>query len=140
MQAAMIRTALETRGAELGIPATDQNLTRLERELQLTLHEELRDLYLQFDGFSPYDHKSQTMLWPLERIVKEKDLAHEVSGVRFFAIGDLLIDSDFLVSPLSSEGPVVLLYEQRRLAPSVTAFLEKLASGKFDFLERTSRG
>lgn len=136
----MMRTALEAKGVELGKPATDQSLMRLERELQLTLHHELRNLYLQFDGFSSYDHKSQMMLWPLERIVEEKALAHEASGVRFFAIGDFLIDTDFLISPLSSEGPVVLLYEQRRLAPSVTAFLEKLTSGKFDFLERTSQG
>jgi SMI1 / KNR4 family (SUKH-1) len=126
--------ALEARSVGLRLPATDQDVKRLEQELRLTLHETLRELYLQFDGFTSCDSKSQMTLWPLERIVGEKELSQVEPEGRVFAIGDFLIDSDFLMSPLSIDGPVVLLYEQRTLAPSMAMFLKKLAAKEFDFL------
>jgi SMI1/KNR4 family protein SUKH-1 len=135
MKLAGLRTALEARSVELRPPASEQSVRQLERELQLTLNETLRELYLQFDGFASCDSKSQMMLWPLERIVEEKELSQVGPEGRVFAIGDFLIDSDFLMSPLSVRGPVSLLEERRTLAPSVEAFLVKLTGKEFDFLE-----
>ena len=135
IQVRQIRRALEGRSVELRPPAVESEIRRFEQELQVTLHDRLRELYLQFDGFAECDSKGQMMFWPLERIVEERELSQAGPEGRVFAIGDVLIDSDFLMSPLSVEGPVVLLYEQRTLAPSVTAFLAKLAAKEFDFLK-----
>jgi hypothetical protein len=57
-----------------------------------------------------------------------------VDEEKYFAIGDLLIDSDFVMCSLGrKEAPVFLLYDNRCLSPTVDGFFEKFLHGDFDF-------
>jgi hypothetical protein len=135
MQIAKVQAALKARGVELCNSATSDSLGEFEAQLGLRLDSEVRQLYLHFDGFVSYDSKSQMALWPLHRIVQNKSLSCEMRSQRWFAIGDFLIDADFLMCcPTNGSAPVFLLYEGRELASSVSDFLEKLVCGGFDFL------
>jgi hypothetical protein len=71
----------------------------------------------------------------MERIAESVDLSTTVGTDKYFAIADLMIDSDFLMCCLEKQPtPILLLYERRELASSLSDFLSKLVSGKFDFL------
>jgi hypothetical protein len=130
-----IAKELEARGVQLGKPVPPKQLTRFEAEMGLSLDEVFRKIYLKFNGFILQDPKSQILLWPLERIRESADMSFELNQERYFPIGDLLIDSDFLMCSLATgTSPVVLLVEKRELAPTVTTFYERLISGRFDFL------
>ena len=135
MKIAKVHAALKARGVELGGSATSDSLGEFEAQLGLRLDSEVRRLYLCFDGFLSYDHRSQLVLWPLHRIVQNQRLSYVIESQRWFAIADFLIDSDFMMCcPTNASAPVFLLYEGRELASSVSDFLDKLVSGEFDFL------
>lgn len=133
--ATAIASGLEARGVELGKQVTDQNLERFQAEMALSLDGFFRQIYLKFNGFVRPDSKSEISLWPLARVLESRSMSFEVNRGRYFAIGDLLIDSDFLMFCLEKEAsPVVLLHEKRELAPTASAFFQRLVSGRFDFL------
>jgi hypothetical protein len=127
-----IRIALEIRGVQLGTPADEESLQKLERDFAISLDPYYRTLYSKFNGFRSLDDRSLIFLWPLERIIEHKDLSVQEDRKRYFAIGDILIDSEFIMCCLEQAfEPMFLLYEKRRLVPT-SIFLERLAFGEFD--------
>jgi hypothetical protein len=135
-----IWAALEARRVELADAATTEELAQFEAQLGLKLDSELRQFYLSFDGFPSYDRSSQMALWSLKRMAQEQSLSCAKKSERYFAVGDFLIDSDFLMCCLTDASfPVFLLYEGRELAASFAEFLEKLVRGDFDFLKQRTR-
>jgi hypothetical protein len=137
MNSTAIQTALRARGVGLGDATTELRLNKFEEDMGLSLALFFRALYLQFDGFVMCDEKSQISLWPLERVLQNRSLAVRIEEDRFFAMGDVLVDSEFLMFCFEKEAtPVFLLYEKRELARTATAFFQKFISGDFDFYER----
>jgi len=131
-----IQAALGARRVELADAAITEELAQFEAQLGLKLDSDLRQLYLGFDGFLSYDRGSQMALWSLERVADEQSLSCERKSERYFAVGDFLIDSDFMMCCLADASfPVFLLCEGRELAASFAEFLEKLVHGDFDFLK-----
>lgn len=129
----IFRTELEARGVDLEPPASDISLTQLEAALGVALDPSIRAIYRQFDGFRTPDRRSQLTLWPLQRVMDERGSAHLVGPEFHFAFGDFLIDSDLLVTCLSTPTPVRMLSEQKELADSVPELLDKILQGAFDF-------
>jgi hypothetical protein len=129
-----IRNALLSKGVELGRPITDIQLTEVERELHVSLNPYLTDLYREFNGFRSYYQGNHISIWPSEKIVSLKGMSVVVDEEKYFAISDLLIDSDFVMCSLGrKEAPVFLLYDNRCLSPTVDVFFEKFLHGDFDF-------
>ena len=129
-----IRNALLSKGVELGRPITDIQLTEVERELHVSLNPYLTELYREFNGFRSYYQDNHISIWSSERIVNLKSMSVVVDEERYFAIGDLLIDSDFVMCSLErKEAPVFLLNENKCLSPTVDGFFEKFLHGDFDF-------
>jgi hypothetical protein len=131
---ATIKSKLEARGIKLGDPLADNSLRRFESEAELSLSDELASIYRSFNGFQTCDERSQFFLWPLERVLEYTSISVKVAGSTFYPIGDLLIDSDFVMCSLDKGSTVFLLYERRPLASDVLEFLGKLVTGTFDFL------
>jgi hypothetical protein len=129
-----IRNALLSKGVELGRPITDIQLTEVERELHVSLNPYLTELYREFNGFRSYYQDNHISIWSSERIVNLKSMSVVVDEERYFAIGDLLIDSDFVMCSLErKEAPVFLLYDKRCRSPTVDGFFDKFLHGDFDF-------
>jgi SMI1 / KNR4 family (SUKH-1) len=132
---AEIRLELETRGVALGSPATAQDLQTIERQMGISLDEYWKQIYLQFNGFAAHHARSVISLWPLDKIIEQRRLSIVVNGRILVALGDVLIDSDFVMGCLEGNSlPLFLLYERRELAPTASAFFERLVLGQFDFL------
>jgi hypothetical protein len=129
-----IRAALELGRVELDDPLSESRLAAFERHFGVAMCPSIRGMYLTFNGFLSCHHKSQITLWPLERVSEHGDLITGGGCERYFLIGDLLIDSDFLMCCLSNENaPILLQYERRQPAPGLAAFIERLIAGEFDF-------
>jgi hypothetical protein len=129
-----IRVALERRGTELGKPVDEQRLKSAERQLRVSLAQFCKCIYSEFNGIRTYDNRSHISLWPLARIIEQQKLSIMVDDRTYFAMGDILIDSDFVMCCLEDESaPLFLLYENRELAPTARAFFERLVSGGLDF-------
>ena len=134
MDAKEVRTALEAKGVKLGVPAGSENLKQFESSMQLTMDRYLRQIYAEFDGFTSYDERSQIILWPLDRILQCRSMSLEKRGEKYFAVGDFLIDSDFLMCCLQRESaPIFFLYEEREVATAASEFFRMFISGEFDF-------
>jgi hypothetical protein len=128
-----IRRALEARGVALNQPADRQEIRELQKTLGISLDIFFRDLFDQFDGFKSYDERSVIDLWPIQRMIEEKHLAKMIDGKQYHPIGDLLIDSDFVMCCLERQSePVFLLYDAWKMASTAEEFFEKLTSGAFD--------
>lgn len=122
-----IRDALAARGTALADPANEQDLQRFEGAFCVPLNAYAQHLYLTFNGFSASDERSQIHLWPLQEVLDKKPLRAEIGAQLYFAAGDFLIDSDFVMFPCETEAsPVVYLYERRPIAADVPTFFEKL--------------
>jgi hypothetical protein len=135
LDAATIANRLEAKGIELGKPASEEDLELFEAEMALILDVFFRQIYLKFNGFMSPDGKSMISLWPLARILKEREMSIVVEQERCFAIGDFMIDSDFLMCRLTREAaPIFFQCEQSELAPTASIFFSKLISGDFDFM------
>jgi hypothetical protein len=90
-----------------------------------------RKLYSEFNGYS-HDNNNHVDLWSLERIAEELPMSITTEEGRFFALGDVLIDSDLLMANLhDSNARVFYLYEKRVIASNMPEWVAKLASGKF---------
>lgn len=127
---------LEKKGIELCAPATVEELELAATELQVRLDQYYMRLFLSFDGFASADFKSQINMWGIKQICTERHMSVEVHGVRMYAIGDLTIDSDFIIACLEDSGmPVLLLSDRRVLASSLASFLNKLSAGHYDFVK-----
>jgi len=136
LDAATIADKLDAKGVELGKPASEEDLKQFETEMALILDSYFRQIYLRFNGFVVPDHKSMISLWPLARILEEKEMYLVVGQERCFAIGDFMIDSDFLMCRLTREAaPVFFQCEKSELAPTASIFFSKLISGDFDFMK-----
>lgn len=86
------------------------------------------DLYRSFGGRSAPDAQMVT-LWPVERIVAERALATTIDGRRYDAIGDVMIDSDFLMVCLQdAAAPAYLRYAGDRIADSAVALVEAVVA------------
>jgi hypothetical protein len=130
-----IRNVFENRGVQLRAPVDERHLSQFEQQTAVRLHPFFRHVYLEFDGFASCDDKNQIFLWPLGRILENRGLSQRFEQGEYFAIGDFLIDSDFVMCSLVKEAaPVIFLYEKRTLAPTASVFFRRLASGDFDFL------
>lgn len=130
-----ISSILKNRGVELNPPASKDNLTVLSNFVGCSVNETLVEIYLQFNGFQNLDYKSQVWFWPIERVLKMASLSTEFNNNRYFAFGDVILESDYIMfSPELSKAPVTLFFEQKELASSLEEFFMSLALGKFDFL------
>lgn len=127
--------ALRARSIKLNGPATIQELHSLESLLNVKLHPFFFDLFSKFDGFISYDQKSQICIGGTEDVIRRFKTMKKLDGERKFAIGDILIDSDFIMCALENDStPVFLLHEERQLAGNIREFFERLTSGAFDFM------
>jgi hypothetical protein len=78
---------------------------------------------------SPDDNDIE--LWPLERILQHREYAVERGRERYFAIGDFMIDSDFLMCCLTREAtPIFYLHANEELAPTASKLFAKLVIGR----------
>jgi hypothetical protein len=127
--------ALQARNIKLKGPATIQELHSLESRLNIKLHPFFFDLFSKFNGFISCDQKSQICIGGTEDVISRSKTMKKLDGERKYAIGDVLIDSDFIVCALENDStPIFLLHEQRPLAANVHEFFERLTSGAFDFM------
>lgn len=131
-----ISSALKSRDVQLNPSANKDDLLALSSGLTCSLNETLREIYLQFNGFQNLDYKSQVWFWPIERVLEMSSLlSTDKDNNRYFAFGDLMLESDYImISPGVSTSPVILLYEQKEIAPSLEEFFVSLIAGNFDFL------
>jgi len=125
---------LAARGVELRKPATEQDIVAFELAMDVQLHQSWRELYGLFNGFKLADDRSLIFLWGLDEIAQRNSAEMHLRQGNFLAIGDLLIDSDFLMSDLRQEDSVSLLFEKRAAADSAIDLVVRLSSGRFDFL------
>ena len=125
--------ALQARNIKLNVPATIQELHSLESFLDIKLHAFFFDLFSRSNGF--YDPKNQICIGGTEDVISRSEMMKKFDGERAYAIGDLLIDSDFIMCDLENDStPIFLLHEERHLAANIHEFFERLTSGAFDFL------
>ena len=133
MDAKDIRKAFQARGVDVGRPIRESQLSRLDTDLQIAMDPYLRSIFREFDGFESFDDRTLICLWSFNRIIAEKDDSVVVHSERYFPVGDLLIDSDFVMCCLErATAPVFLLAENRQLAPTVDEFFQKFIAGAFD--------
>jgi hypothetical protein len=127
--------ALRARNIKLNRPATLQELQSLESFFDIKLHPFFFDLFSKFNGFISCDQKSQICIGCTEDVISRSKTMKKLDGERKYAIGDMLIDSDFIMCALENDStPIFLLHEQRHLAANVHEFFERLTSGAFDFM------
>jgi hypothetical protein len=74
LDATTIANELEARGVELAKPVSDEHLKQFEAEMAVTLDEFFRQIYLKFNGFVSADDKTHIELWPLARILVEREV------------------------------------------------------------------
>jgi len=125
---------LSARGVALRKPAGESDIAAFELAMNVRLGRPWRQLYSLFNGFELADDRSQIFLWGLDEITQRTSAVPHLRLDRSFAIGDVLIDSDFLMSDLTEESSVSLLFEKRVVADSVVDLSLQLASGKIDLL------
>ena len=129
-----IFVALQARNIRLNGPATIQELLSLESFLGIKLHPFFFDLFSKFNGFI-CDPKSQIGIGGTEDVINRSEMMKKLDGERKYAIGDILIDSDFIMCALENDStPVFLLHEERHLAANIHGFFARLTSGAFDFM------
>jgi len=134
MQIIDTTAALKARGTMLAPPASAAALQAFIRTEDGDIDKNILEIYSQFDGFNGQDHGSQISIWPINRVISESGLKEVFQDSEYAAVGDLLVDSDFIMWCLTnSELPVYLLHERRELAGSVGDFFRKLIAGQFDF-------
>lgn len=127
--------ALQARDIKLNGPATRQELHSLESFLDIKLHPFFFDLFSKFNGFISCDQKSQICIGRTRDVISRSKTMKKLDGERKYAIGDILIDSDFIMCALENDStPIFLLHEQRQLAANIHEFFERLTSGAFDFM------
>jgi hypothetical protein len=128
-----IRRALQARGVALNQPADRQHIHELQKTLGISLDIFFRNLFGEFDGFKSYDERSVIDLWPIQRMIRETHLAKSIDGKQYHPIGDLLIDSDFVMCCLERQSePVFLLFDGWKMASTAEEFFERLTSGALD--------
>jgi len=127
--------ALQAPNIKLNALATVQELHSLESFLNIKLHPFFFDLFSRFNGFISCDQKSQICIGGIEEVISRSEKMRKLDGERKYAIGDILIDSDFIMCALENDStPIFLLHEQRHLAANIHEFFERLTSGAFDFM------
>jgi hypothetical protein len=125
---------LKNRGANLNLHGNSKQLGKFKDPLGISVGSDFHQLYSMFNGFSEQDHKSQINLWNLEKIIDYKS-AHENPIEGYCIIGDILIESDYIVAKIFSQiADVRLLHEKRVLASSLKEFVIDLALGKHDII------
>src|SRR5262249_44351855 len=123
--AATIAKKLAVNGEDLREPASAEEVKQFEQDMSLTLDPCFRKLYLQFNGFMSPSGDNDIELWSLERIRQERGYAIERGRERYFAIGDFMIDSDFLMCCLTREAaPIFYLHTNEELAPTASKFFD----------------
>jgi hypothetical protein len=125
---------LHARGIVLREPAREKDILAFESSMGLQLGGSVREVYTLFNGFRCADHQSQIFLWGLDEIARRNCAETQLRKGYHLAIGDLLIDSDFLVTDLTRVAPVTFLFEGREVGPSFLDLVVQLGYGKFDFL------
>jgi hypothetical protein len=78
------------------------------------------------------DDQSQIFLWGLDEIARRNSAETELRNGFCIAVGDLLIDSDFLVTDLSRPAPITLLFERREVDLNLFDLVLRLSAGRFD--------
>ncbi len=82
-------------------------------------------LYGGFPGWAAPDGRMVT-LWPVARILAEADLAEVFDGRLHVAVGDVMVDSDFLMACLEdASAPVRMLYAIDTVAGSAGDYLSR---------------
>ena len=127
---------LTARGIEFG-NSTIGAMTAFELEMGLECSDSFRLVYRSCNGFDLPDHRSWMSLWSLEEIIQRNSEDASLRNGSIVAIGDFLIDSDFIVMDVSiAECPASLLFEKREIATGLPDFLRKLVSRRFDFFDQ----
>lgn len=126
--------ALSARGVDVITPPNKSELARLETLVTGDKFAPVfKGFYSEFGGYASHDNENHKDLWSLDNIVEHLYLSKLVNGKRFWAIGDLLMHSDFIAADLvDDQSPILLLEEGRTISPSLSQFLLELVSGKFD--------
>lgn len=126
---------LQARNIKFNGPATIQELHSLESFLDIKLHAFFFELFSRFNGFTSYDQKSQICIGSIDDVISRSKMIEKLDGERKYAVGDILVDSDFIMCALENDStPVFLLHEERPLAANVREFFQRLTSGAFDFM------
>lgn len=88
--------ALKSRGVDLAQSLADERVARIEDSLGLKLSDDIRKIYSTFNGFLSSDKRSQISMWPADQILGFSNDMCEIEGKRFYGVGDVLVDSDFI--------------------------------------------
>lgn len=122
------------RSVDLREPAQEKDILDFESAMGFRLNQSAREIYTLFNGFRFYDRQSQIWLWGLDEIAQKNSGETHLRQGCCLAIGDILIESDFLVTDLSQEAPITLLFEKREVQPNIFDLVLQLSHGNFDFL------
>ena len=61
------------------------------------------DLFSKFNGFISCDRKNQICIGGTEDVISRSEMMKKLDGERKYAIGDILIDSDFIMCSLEND-------------------------------------
>ena len=129
LDVATIARKLRAKGVELREPASAEEVKQFEQDMGLTLDPFFRRIYSQFNGF--IDGDIDIELWPLKRILEERRNTVERGRERYFAIGDFMLDADFLMCCLTREvAPIFHRGAPEDLAPTASKLFAKLIAGE----------
>lgn len=110
-------------------PAESDELHRLGDAFGITIDPFFTRLYAAFDGHAVPDENMIT-LWSPQRIIADQD-AVTIDSRRYDAIGDVMIDSDFIVACLKDAGaPVYLRLAGDRIAASAVDLVGAIFTGR----------
>ena len=122
MVPAAFLVALRARGVDVITPPDKSELARLEALVTGDKFAPIFEgFYSEFGGYASQDNENHIDLWSLNDIVEHLYLSKLVNGERFWAIGDLLMHSDFIAADLADDqSPILLLEESRTISPSLS--------------------
>jgi hypothetical protein len=132
MNFASIRFRAALRGIRVGEPASITMLAELERFVGAPLSEDIRSMYLSFNGFKDDDFDVDTYIsiWPIEKILKQDEGRHRPEMI----FGDIAMDAILLLTDPTIDNCLILTSESDDvLAPNIKAFWNLFMSGGLDF-------
>ncbi len=131
-----IKKQLQTRGIVVRPPADSNLLGAIEKRLGRPLETQFRSVYEAFDGFEEMDPRSLLNIWPAKKVLSNFDCSDTKHSEEYFAFGDFLINTDFLVYPRgSAAGSICYDVDLSVVANSFSAFFKNLLAGEYDILD-----
>jgi hypothetical protein len=120
------------RGVELNRPATEDEINRLQSSLGIKLPDELRAMYLHWNGFcnESEDDLSMISIWSIGRIFS---WSLNNIGKDYLPFADFFLESELIIVRMSHEIGKVWWHDRGILiADGILDFCSKLGSGHFD--------